>query len=171
MLMSLTSSSLVWFLWLLDLFLRLIMNCLVYTDKTGLVCLVFPRAGKIRVLIAITALVALIAFVAFAALVAPVAVSSVVWPRTWEYIAGLGPSCFVSLWTVLESSLSPALISAMSQAWELLPDVSWLPLSTSGSLASPRAFLTHSYVFFTYSVRLLFVTKSSMSWIALVIVS
>jgi hypothetical protein len=53
-------------------------NCLVYTDKTGLVCLVFPRAGKIRALVAIVALVALVAFVAFAALVAPVAVSLVV---------------------------------------------------------------------------------------------
>jgi hypothetical protein len=71
-------------------------NCLAYTGETGLMCLVFPRAGKIRALVAIAALVALVAFVAFAALVALVAVSLVVWPRTWEYIAGLGPSCFVS---------------------------------------------------------------------------
>jgi hypothetical protein len=99
------------------------MSCLVYTDKTGLVCLVFLRAGKIGALVAITALVALVAFVAFAALVAPVAVSPVAWPRTWEYVAGLGPSCFASPWTVLKSSPSSALISVMSQAWELLPDV------------------------------------------------
>jgi hypothetical protein len=163
MLMLLTSFSSVWFLWLLDLFLRLIMSCLVYTGRTGLVCLVFSRAEKIRALIAF--------FVALVALVAPVAVSPVVWPRTWEYIAGLGPSCFVSLWTVLESSLSPALISVMSQAWELLPDMSWLSLSIPGSLALPRAFLIYSYMFFTCSVRLLLVTKSLMSWIALVVVS
>src|SRR6202023_4272147 len=135
------------------------MSCLACTGKTGLVCLVFSRVGKIR---------ALGAFVVF---VAPVAVSPVAWHRTWEYVAGLGPSCFASPWTVLESSPSPALISAMSRAWELLPDVSWLSLSTPGSLASPRAFLTHSHMFFTCSVGLLLVRKSSMSWIALVVVS
>jgi hypothetical protein len=171
MLMSLTSSSPVWFLWLSDLFPGLMINCLVCTGRTGLVCLVFPSAGKIRALVAITALAALVAFVAFVALVAPVAVSPVIWPRTWEYVAGLGPSCFASLWTVLESSLSSALISVMSWAWELLPDMSWLSLSTPGSLASPRAFLTYSYVFFICSVGLLLVRKSLISWIALVMVS
>jgi uncharacterized membrane protein len=88
-------------------------SCLVYTDKTGLVCLVFSKVEKIRAFVAFAALVA---FVAFAALVALVAVSPVAWHRTWEYIAGLGPSCFTSLWTVLKSSLSSALISAMSRA-------------------------------------------------------
>jgi hypothetical protein len=62
-------------------------SCLACIDKTGLVCLMFSRAEKIG---------AFVAFVAFAALVALVAVSPVAWPRTWEYIAGLGPSCFVS---------------------------------------------------------------------------
>jgi hypothetical protein len=147
------------------------MSCLVYTDRTGLVCLVFSKAGKIRALVAITALVALVAFVAFAALVALVAVSLVVWPRTWEYVAGLGPSCFASLWTVLESSLSSALISVISRPWELLPDMSWLSLSTPGSLALLRAFLTYFYMFFICSVELLFVRKFSMSWIVLVVVS
>jgi hypothetical protein len=147
------------------------MSCLVYTGETGLVCLVFPRAGKIRALVAFAALAAPVAFVAFVALVALVAVSPVVWPRTWEYMAGLGPSCFVSPWTVLESSLSPVLISAMSWAWELISDISCLLWSTPGSLASARAFLTHSYVLFTSSVGLLFVMKSSIAWITLFVVS
>ena len=52
--------------------------------------------------------------VALAVLAAPAVVLQA-WRRIWEYIAGLsGPSRFASPWTVLESSLSPALISAMS---------------------------------------------------------
>jgi hypothetical protein len=52
-------------------------SCLVYTDRTGLVHLVFSRAGKIRALVFFVVLTALVAFVAFAALVALVAVSPV----------------------------------------------------------------------------------------------
>jgi hypothetical protein len=49
------------------------MSCLVYTDKTGLVCLMFFRTKKIR---------AFVAFVAFTALVALIAVLLIVWSKT-----------------------------------------------------------------------------------------
>jgi hypothetical protein len=158
-LMSLASSSPVCFFWVSDSFSGLMIGCLACTGRTGLMCLVFPRAGKTG---------------ALAALVAPVvpAVGSQAWCKTWEYMAGpLGPSRFVSPWTVLKSSLSPALISAMSWAGELLPDVSWVPWSTPGSLASTRAFLTYSHMLFTCSVGLLLVRKSSIALIASFVVS
>jgi hypothetical protein len=44
-------------------------SCLVCTGETGLVCLVFSRAGKIRAFVAFVALTALAALVA----VSPVA--------------------------------------------------------------------------------------------------
>jgi hypothetical protein len=61
--MLLTSSFSIQFLWLLDLFSELIINCLVYIDKTGLICLMFSKAEKIRAFIAFIAFVAFVAFV------------------------------------------------------------------------------------------------------------
>ena len=57
MLMSLTSSSPVQFLWLLDSFPRLMISCLLCTSGTGLMRSVFPRVGKAAALAVLAALV------------------------------------------------------------------------------------------------------------------
>jgi hypothetical protein len=56
--MSLTSSSPVRFFWLSDSFPGLMISCLACTGGTGLMRLIFLRAGRVRAPTALAALVA-----------------------------------------------------------------------------------------------------------------